>query len=273
MTSKGTWILRIAAVLAAVAAVAAVLIGDVATSAKPVRFDAATFCPRDMPLQWSAIAIVDPTDPLSDLHLASIRAGLKKLRQSAPVGGQIAIFMVDKTRPFEGTELLRLCNPGRGSDGNRYIAESEMQAQRRWERDFERPFEELIARLRTVPASPDSPILETVTGIAMRPDFTSRIGTRVLYLASDGLQHREGQFTHYIRGDRWKLYKAAETNLGQRPDLSGVQVVFDYLARFGDKERAFQNAGHRIWWQQWFAHVGVTDLEINGQKIAAGKQL
>ncbi len=148
----------------------------------------------------------------------------------------------------------------RALDGNQRLA------QKRWNAAFGKPLDAAIARLKTVPSSPRSPIIEAIKALSWRPDFGSEIPRRRLVIFSDLLQNSPGLSQYQRRYDyvKWRKTEHARENAF---DFRGVEVVIYYLQR--PQTLRIQTDAHRDFWFRFLTESGAKVVFADGWKPTA----
>ncbi|TAJ42777.1 MAG: hypothetical protein EPO55_00685 [Reyranella sp.] len=231
-------------------------------SHKPApRLDSATLCPIDQPLAAHTILFIDTTDRLLPLHVDALRMAIVEERDALPVHGRFTLLFLAAGAPFEPEQMLSLCNPGDGRALN-WLHEGQALAEKHWKKAFGAPIDAAVRRLANVPEANRSPILQGISAISRRADFSSRVGLRRLVVVSDLLQHDPGLYTHYQTGISWSAFTSGLLARQVPAILEGVSVRIEYLQR--PQVTAFQGVEHVAFWRHWLRSAGADNIEING---------
>ena len=177
------------------------------------------------------VLLVDVTDPLTPAQEGDLTNEFKRLVQSNPRKGEIAIFVVDRSdknllRPVEAR-----CNPGDPAEvdsttGNPKIAEM------KYEKYYRRPLMDVKDTIVKASGANSSPILESIRSVAVSKLKTPEYDAvpKKLVVVSDMLQKSGGISFYGNLPDASKLVSSAEFN-AIRSDLRDIDVELWQLYR------------------------------------------
>lgn len=201
--------------------------------------DKETWCPAEKDIPAQVTILIDQTDALNDTQVRSVKAKILDLIiGNKPLGlpglpkyGRVELYemtgSVDVAKP-----ILRLCNPGDGSDVSE-LTGNPVLAERRWRQRFEEPFNEALDRTLLIGEADNSPILETLQAVNIETTGGLRNSTRLewrrLVIVSDMLQHTD--FTLYKGIPKVTDFTKTEYFRKVYSDLSGSGVTVLLLRR------------------------------------------
>lgn len=225
--------------------------------------DAETLCLLGKPPPAATALIVDKSDPLTRAQQAELKAVIKRLRRTLEVRERLSIYVLEGPTADFARAVFSLCNPGTGETANE-LYENPRLVQRKFDEQFGRPLDEMLARLLTGNVSPQSPILEMLRVVTTAPEFKDVDGRRRLILFSDLMQNVPDH-SHYAERtgfglDGYRAMLASAYADRVRVDLTGVHVEIYYLARANAAR--VQGDGHLDFWRAHFAHSGSWEPQI-----------
>lgn len=215
---------------------------------KPV-FDKITMCPVNKPPAEIISILIDASDKMSPVQVASIRNEIDGYRNSLPRTGAMEVYTVGRTEKASLQPLFKACNPGSPEEFSA-LTESIPRATRRWRDDFISPVDSALTKALPSSEQATSPIMESLQSVAVtafgpadRKDITKR-----LIIVSDMMQN-SSKFSNYKSMDYESFRSAAGENL--MTDLRGVEVQILYIRRHSK-----QGAKHIEFWQSYLAEQG-----------------
>ena len=226
---------------------------------KAPTLDSSTLCRADQPVTAHTVVLVDTTDALDHLQMAQLRAAIYDARDGLPQYGKLTVLFLSTKTPYEPTEVISLCNPGSWHATNPLYQNPE-RIRRIWTRDFAKKIDGAVAGLAHAPTAKLSPILEAITGISWRPDFSRRIAIRRLVIISDFLEYDPGVFSLYKVANPWSRYMRSGLVSRTQADLSGVAIRAVMLHR--PEWVNLQSHTLRDFWRRWFLDCGVTTVHF-----------
>lgn len=196
-------------------------------------------CPVDREPIGEIVIVFDATDPWNIVQRAVIAREFQEIQRQVPRFAQLSLFTVQSNQVFT-RPALRLCNPGRPSDFERFpglglwgvhLVANPKEMKARWDSAFIETLEALRLSQDTARAQPRSPIMETIRNAAITT-FENDTTRKSLYIFSDMLQNTE-RYSHY-REPSWTSDEAMEladvANMGTRY-LDDVDIYVYLLDR------------------------------------------
>lgn len=218
-------------------------------------------CPADRLAPAHTVLIIDATDRLEPNQAARLVDTAEAAARALPRHGRFTILLVQPDSPWEPEQVISLCSPGRGSEADP-LTETGALYERAWREQFLAPLQTAAGRLTSIPASEESPILQSLASVASRRDFAAEATGRRLIYVGDGLQHTAGGYSHYRSGDPTQAYRASQLASELDPEFSGAVIEVEYLRR--PVAAGVQGANHKAFWRWWFAEHGASDVIIRG---------
>jgi hypothetical protein len=235
---------------------------------RPPPLDPKTLCRTDAPLQGHTIILIDASDPLPPLEADRVRALAAAEREKLPRFDKLTILMLTPAKPFEPKVAFSKCSPGSGAIVNPWIENGD-QIKRRFTEAIEKPLDRRIGRAVKGKRAKYSPILETVSSIPRRFDFTAAVPRRRLVIVSDFLQNTPNGYSHY-QGAKPSLAGLQTDPLWPKVKsrFDGAQVLLEYVPRPDDA--ALQTPAHREFWRDYFASGGAAGIIYLDENPEAG---
>ncbi len=226
-----------------------------------VATSAETLCPIDGPPAEVVALILDMSDRLAEVQLLSVRNHLDRMLQNElPRFAFVEVYTVQDKASAVAEPVIRLCNPGKGSELNRIYQNPEL-ARKRWEQDFAGVLAAKLDELMAAPDSARSPIYEAVQAVAVRafgkPDFDAV--PKRLIVVSDLLQNVPDKGSHYRGVPNFDEFRASAYFSQVRADLRNVQVHLLYLNR---SDQRIQGADHIRFWEDYFGAQGASVMTV-----------
>jgi len=239
---------------------------------RQTKLDSTTLCRLNAPPPAYSVVLVDGSDRFSTLQAAQVTAAVEREATRLPRYGKLSVFLLSAAHPDQPEEIISVCNPGTAHNADEWL-EGPKKLDRIWQNRFRPKLDTAINRLLAAPDSDSSPIMETISAIAHRPDFNAPIPVRRLVVVSDLLQFTPGIYTQYRSGNLWAPFARSALALSADPDLARVDVVVDYIERSGDSR--FQGAAHIAFWGRWFRQRNAAKVEFRmppSSAVAGGEQ-
>lgn len=205
--------------------------------------------------------VIDATDAFTPDQARRLLDTAQSAARALPRHGRLTLLLIRPDSPWEPEEVLSICSPGRGSEVNEFTETPDV-IDKEWRQAFLTPLREAAARLTSLPAGDESPILQSLSAIAGRRDFGRDAPDRTLIYVGDGLQHTAGIYSHYRASDPVAAYKASTLAGELDPDFNGATIEFDYMRR--PVAAGVQGARHKAFWRWWFASHGEPKVTIRG---------
>jgi hypothetical protein len=175
---------------------------------RPPPRDAKTLCRTDEKLQGHRIILIDASDPLPPLEADRVRALAAAEREKLPRYDKLTILLLNTKMPFEPKVGFSKCSPGSGVNFNRWVENGDL-IKRRFNEAIEKPLDRRLSRAVKGKAAKSSPILQTLSVIPRRFDFTAAVPRRRLIVVSDFLQHNPKGYSHYTNNPDLKALQAS----------------------------------------------------------------
>ena len=128
--------------------------------------DPATLCPIDRSPAELVVLLLDASDELTQAQRLQVSNELMKLQGEVGKLGLIDVYTIDGASRNVIKPVLELCNPGDGSDLNRFY-ENPSIAKKRWQ-SFSRRLSGEVDRLVAAKGTETSPIMEAIQATASR---------------------------------------------------------------------------------------------------------
>lgn len=230
------------------------------TANRPV--DAYALCQNSgLKAAATTIIMVDATDAFTQDQRRRLQSTMESERERLPEGGRLIVVSLNPDAPFEPTELVSVCNPGKGENANPLLV-TRSKVEQRWQSLYADPIDKAVQRSLDLATSERSPIIITLASLLVRSDFDARVTSRRLVVISDLLEHEKGVYSQLRGGDFWGAYQASPLPKTARLDLRGVSVAIDYLQR--GKFATVQGPRHQAFWQRLFKEAGASDVNFLG---------
>lgn len=198
--------------------------------------DNATFCPITGPLSYTAV-IIDTTDSINAIQKQAIENELKIIRQSIPRDGALAFYAAGFTGDISRPEFA-LCNPGHADEINA-VNEGTRRAQIRWRDGFEKPLQDVLAKMLVTTPSQSTPLLEAIQSVSVLSFGPLRANEKTsakppipkrLVIISDLLQH-SNNLSLYSKPPSLEQYLKSEAYRKVRADLRDIDVQILLIRR------------------------------------------
>jgi hypothetical protein len=235
---------------------------------RPPPLDPKTLCRIDAPLQGHTIILLDASDPLPPLEADRVRALAAAEREKLPRFDKLTILVLTPSKPFEPKVAFSKCSPGSGAIVNPWIENGD-QIKRRFAEAIEKPLDRRIGRAVKGKGAKSSPILETISIVPRRFDFTAAVPRRRLVVVSDFLQNTLNGYSHYqsaspaltaLQADPlWPKVKAR---------FDRAQILLEYVPRPEDAK--LQTPAHRDFWRDYFDSGGAASVIFLDENPEAG---
>lgn len=211
--------------------------------------------------------LLDATDALSPAHSAQWRAAVEEERKRLPVYGRLILLVMSSDSPFEPKVIVSLCRPPDGASVSSLTGNPTM-TDAQWRRKFAWPIDHAVERLMRVPTASTSPILETVTSVTWRPDFTTALPHRRLRIVSDLLEYSPRGFSSYGDHASWDSYQRSPLARDLKPNFAAIEVRIDLLHR--PSALRWQETA-RQFWTRWFNENGTSAVAYDAAGDATGR--
>ena len=228
--------------------------------------DAYALCQRSaLEAAATTTILIDATDTFTEDQRRRTTTTIAAERERLPHGGRLILVSLNPDAPWEPTELIAVCNPGKAENANPLLV-TRSKIEKHWHEAFADPIDQAMAKAIDQSTSPRSPIIVTLAAIMARADFDARVANRRLVIISDLLEHDKGVYSQIRGGDFWKSYAASTLPRTIRHDLHNVDVVIDYLQR--GAFAGVQGPQHQAFWQRLLTEAGATQVSFLGLATA-----
>lgn len=213
-----------------------------------LEIDPETSCPAGV-LQGHRIVLIDATDKLEGTQRDVVLDAVNGEIEDAAPYEMLTLLAVDEKHPRDPRLLLSLCAPQRvaagPSDNPRFLRNN-------WVEHFRDPMIQAAKAALKAPGQAQSPLIESVYGVARRPDFSPAVKFRRLVLVSDMLQNTD-LYSQYKEGLDFSVFAQKPLAFETVPDLARVQVVNRYLDR--PRPQCIQGEAQKRFWTDYFSHA------------------
>lgn len=241
-----------------VAATTAVLLSMRTSTDDPI-VDRKTQCLADENLTGHRVIIIDGTDKFDQTQQEILQRVVRGEARQMHQYEKLTIAALDQGDPYNPHIVFSACAPESASEGNRWSENPEI-LDSIWRNKF------LAPALAPVPATVDhtaqkeTPLIETIFGLTLRPDFRPAVGRRRLVIVSDMLQNTK-LYSHYHGTPSFKDFTVRPEALQNIPDLTGVSVVGYYIIR--TRSMMLQSDAQKQFWIDYFK-AAQTSVEFEG---------
>ena len=213
----------------------------------------------------TTMIMIDATDTFTQDQRRRLQSTVEAERERLPEGGRLIITSLNPDAPFEPSELISVCSPGKGESANPLLV-TRSKVEKRWQSLYADPIDKAVQQSLNLGTSERSPIIITVAALVGRADFDTRVNARRLVVISDLLEHEKGVYSQLRGGDFWNAYQASPLPKSTHLDLHGVSVAIDYLQR--GKFAAVQGPRHQAFWQRLLTEAGASEVNFLGVAAA-----
>lgn len=216
-----------------------------------VAIDEASLCPRSGPTAVTAV-LVDRSDPLGAQQSQRVRQVLDRAVAETPVGGMIALYLVEADEFEALPPVLALCNPG--SEANP-LYQNPKRMRVRYEDQFKKRLDAVIDSLLLPSRRRTSPIMESLKAVCIDAFGAAPPGVPLrLIVVSDFVQHSPIA-SHYRNRNFDSLLKDPKL-AGVLVDCKGAEVDMLYLLRLDKEGRpTLQNRAHQRFWDLYLQRL------------------
>jgi hypothetical protein len=260
--AKPGQMLGLAAVAAAIAGVIAAIV-----VLRPQDVEPQTLCRRDGVLNWHTIVLVDQSDPFTPTDKLWLKKEIETATRGVPRYGRVTLLSIEAGNPFEPTEFFSGCSPGSPDQASSFF-QSKALVEAEWRNKLVTPLSAAAEKLLTRDTQDNSPLVETISAVAQRPDFGFEVGVRQIVLVSDMVQN-SAVYTHIGRpGPDWDTFMQSPLGGEALPELKGSTLVFNRVPRRTSKI----NQSKLIdFWKAYAATTGAFASFTRGEKPLPGQ--
>lgn len=224
--------------------------------------DAYTLCQRSgFKAAATTMIMVDATDSFTEDQRRRLKSTIEAERERLPEGGRLILVSLNPDAAWEPTELVSVCNPGKGETANPLLV-TRSKVEKRWRSAYGDPIDKAVQLSMDRGVSERSPIIITLAALLARADFDTRVAARRLIIISDLLEHEKGGYSQLRGGDFWAAYQVSALPKNARLDLHAVSVAVDYLQR--GKFASVQGPRHQAFWERLLKEAGASDVSFLG---------
>lgn len=209
----------------------------------------------------TTMVMVDATDAFTEDQRRRLKSTVEGERERLPEGGRLILVSLNPDAPWEPTELVSVCNPGKGETANPFLV-TRSKVEKRWQAAYGDPIDKAVQQSLDRGTSERSPIIITLAALLARADFDTRVTARRLVVISDLLEHQKGIYSQLRGGDLWAAYQASTLPKTARLDLHNVSVAIDYLQR--GNFAGIQGPRHQAFWERLLKETGASDVTFLG---------
>ncbi|HEX2591459.1 MAG TPA: hypothetical protein VHL34_08180 [Rhizomicrobium sp.] len=214
--------------------------------------DHVTMCPIG-PLDAHRIVLIDATDQLGPTQRDILIDALQHEAEDTTTYEKFTLAAVDDLHPFEPHILFSRCAPKRKSQGP---SENPYMLKAIWDKDFYNPMLKSLDPALKGADQKETPLIESIFGLARRPDFGVAVPHRRLVIVSDMLQNTKALYSQYSDRLTFEAFAEKPQAFQSVPDLTGVTVVNRFLDR--RVKRCIQGFAQRRFWEAYFSHAGTS---------------
>ncbi len=214
----------------------------------------------------TTMIMVDATDAFTEYQRRRLKLTVETERERLPEGGRLILVSLNPDAAWEPTELVSVCNPGKGETANPLLV-TRSKVEKRWQSAYGDPIDKAVQQSVDRGASERSPIIITVAALLARADFDTRVPARRLVIISDLLEHEKGSYSQLRGGDFWGGYQASTLPKSARLDLRGINVAIDYLQR--GKFAGIQGPRHQAFWERLLKEAGASEVTFLGMSATS----
>lgn len=232
--------------------VGGVLAATLYVKSTTVSLDPETGCPKNAPPSEVTAVIIDGSDILTPVQVASIRNEISSYRNEVAKHGALELYAVGRTEDAVLRPLFLACNPGDPKELSE-LTSSIRLATRKWQEGFIKPLDDALTEAIPSTEQSTSPIMETIQSVAVTafgPPERKGIPRRLI-IVSDMMQNTSA-FSHYRGGGYEQFKKAAAKKM--MVDLRDVVVEILYVRR--ESVTKWQGGEHIKFWDQYFIENG-----------------
>jgi hypothetical protein len=206
------------------------------------------------------VFIVDLTDGLPAACLTAFQDEFRYRLEKLQVYQQISLYVIREENPYSvsrGVCLFSQCLPRDGSDADPFT-EHKQRIRNKFEEEFLNPLQKTIEEIDPDHRAKQSPILETLKDLSMKPEFAEAEKREVYYFGN--LLQNSNSVNQYGQG--WEgfedLKKQSLRVLDVENFLSGANVT---LFLVPDPMRTSK---HMEWWLGYFKYADAAGYIVKG---------
>lgn len=196
-----------------------------------VEIDAATGCPTSGPSAVTAI-LFDRTDPINDKQKLFLKNKLDSFQEKTQKHEEVDTYSLEDQGDRIVRPLLRLCDPGKGTDVSSLTGNPELLRER-WDQQFDTPLREMMDALREGGGAKTSAIFEAIQSVSLQSFQNPKAGVsapKQLIIISDLIQFTKT--LDFYRDDlNYQTFQQSIEARRLRTNLSGVSIEVLFIPR------------------------------------------
>jgi len=211
-----------------------------------------TGCPVKGPSAVTAI-LFDRTDPINDKQKLYLQNKLDLFRERTEKYEEVHTYSLEEQGDGVVKPVLRICDPGRGSDVNSLTGNPRLLHER-WEKQFDTPLRDMLQGLQEGGGSKTSAIFEAIQSVSLQSFQSSKLAAntpRKLILISDLLQFTKS-LDFYKSDLNYQTFQLSNEARHLHTNLNGVVVEIFFIPR-AKPDRINRLVG---FWTNWFVDQG-----------------
>lgn len=232
-----------------------IVVGSLMLRAGSTRIDKVNGCPTNG-YDSITVVLVDLTDPVSPIQAAALRNALIDIRDSVPKYGRLEVYPLEPTTEHVIEPLFIACSPGNAKDVTSTLYGNPELADRIWHKKFANRLDGVVDRIRKLPDSQESPILEGIQSVSVTA-FGDRLAEHAkdkrLIVISDML-HNTHDLSMYKTIPTFPAFKTTSYHARVWQSLRDVSVDVYIIAR--DTRHDVQKPPLYVFWVDYFEDAG-----------------
>lgn len=221
--------LGIALITVVVVAVASVFVWVQIRRGERFELDGQTNCPVGEARYPSTVILIDQSDPLTESQRQYLLRQMDELKRDFDKYERVTVYLISEESARSPLPVFDRCNPGSPFGANP-LTQNERRLRKAFERDFARPFDEVLLSEIPEGSTNTSPIIETLQAVMANHSLDERITSQRLVLVSDMFENVEG-YSQYDDGFSFEAFSASAYSRRTSSNLVGVGVSIVYLWR------------------------------------------
>jgi len=217
-----------------------------------VDLDAETGCPLAGPSAVTAI-LFDRTDPINDKQKLFLQNRLDALREQTQKYEEVDTYSLQDQGDSVVTPLLRLCDPGRGTDVSSLTGNPQLLHER-WEKQFDAPLRNMLEAMEQGGGSKTSAIFEAIQSVSLQSFQSPKLKPdtpRKLIVISDLIQFTK-TLDFYKNDLNYQNFGLSNEARRLHTNLDGVKVEVLFIPRAkADRINKLVN-----FWTNWLVDQG-----------------
>ena len=218
-------------------------------------------CYVNQPLSGHYVVLVDATDRFDATQQEIVQRVIRNAARLVRPHEKLTVAAIDQDHPYNPLVLFSGCAPKSESDANRWSENPDIIGSI-WNNRFMKPALAPVSVVAGEPSQKRTPLVESIFGMTLWPDFNASVPHRHIVVVSDMLQNTD-LYSHYRAGRAPSFAEFARRPgaLQNIPDLTGVTVVGFYLIR--TNTMSLQTDAQKRFWLDYFA-AAQTSVRFEG---------